>query len=75
MTGKDLRAMRNRLGWTQAQLATALEVTRVTIANSERRGTSLMLDLLIERARSNGRLPSPDYQGKPPESKPKRDKA
>jgi len=36
MKGKDLRAIRDKLGWTQAQFSSALEVTPTTYARWER---------------------------------------
>lgn len=36
MTPADLRTLRQRLGWSQQQLAEALGVHRVTVANWER---------------------------------------
>ncbi len=36
MTGAQLRRLRKRLAWTQAQLAEALGVTRNTVARWER---------------------------------------
>ena len=51
----DLRAMRKRLGWTQAQLAAALGVTRQTIIEREKgkvpisRETLLAMEYVSER--------------------------
>ena len=36
MSGKELRAIRDKLGWTQVQLAEALGVTPNTVARWER---------------------------------------
>jgi DNA-binding transcriptional regulator YiaG len=36
MNGKELRAIRDKLDWTQVQMATALEVTPNTVARWER---------------------------------------
>ena len=36
MKGKELRAIRDKLDWTQVQMATALEVTPNTVARWER---------------------------------------
>jgi transcriptional regulator with XRE-family HTH domain len=36
MTGKEIRALRQKLGWTQAALAEALGVTSNTVARWER---------------------------------------
>jgi transcriptional regulator with XRE-family HTH domain len=36
MTGKELRAIRKRLGWTQAQLAARIGVAANSVARQER---------------------------------------
>lgn len=36
MKGKELRVIRDKLGWTQLQMSEALEVTPTTVARWER---------------------------------------
>ncbi len=56
MRGAELRRLRKRLGWTQAQLAEAVAVTRNTVARWERdeltmRPTAERLIRLIAQSR------------------------
>jgi transcriptional regulator with XRE-family HTH domain len=50
MKGKELRTIRNKLGWTQVEMATALRVTANTVARWERdeRAISEPMAKLIE---------------------------
>jgi len=51
MNGKELRSIRKRLGWTQAQMAAAIRVTANTVARRERdeRAISESTALLVEK--------------------------
>jgi transcriptional regulator with XRE-family HTH domain len=50
MKGKQLRAIRDKLGWTQVEMAAALKVTANTVARWERdeRSISEAMAKLIE---------------------------
>ncbi len=50
MKGKELRTIRDKLGWTQVEMATALRVTPNTVARWERgeRAVSEAMAKLIE---------------------------
>ena len=41
MKGKELRTIRDKLGWTQVEMAKALEVTANTVARWERNERSI----------------------------------
>jgi DNA-binding transcriptional regulator YiaG len=57
MKGKELRAIRKKLGWTQVELAAALRVTANTVARWERgeRAISELAAKLIETIHANER--------------------
>lgn len=61
MTGKELKRIRQTLGWTQAQLAEAVGVTGNTIARQERGEVRIpepvarLVRILAEQKRKGGR--------------------
>ena len=48
-TGDELRAWREARGWTQAQLADALEVSRRTVQSAEKRGDKPLTATVLSR--------------------------
>jgi transcriptional regulator with XRE-family HTH domain len=62
MTSETVRALRRRLGWTQRQLAAALNVTGTTITRWEagaRAVTPLAATALTLLAKEHGLIPRP----------------
>ena len=65
MTGKEFKAIRTSFGLTQEQLAEVLDVTRLTIINSERRGPSKAVLSYLQVALAKGRLQISEKKEKP----------
>ena len=65
MTGKEFKAIRTSFGLTQEQLAEILDVTRLTIINSERRGPSKAILSYLQVALAKGRLQISEKKEKP----------